>query len=51
MDYFERDEFIILNVPYDDKDEAKKLGAYWHNDIKNGILKSQTIKKKVNLII
>jgi len=49
MDYFERDEFIILNVPYDDKDEAKKLGAYWHNDIKKWYFKKSNNKEKSKL--
>ena len=33
-DIIEKYNLIYLDVPYEDKDEAKKLGAIWHKDRK-----------------
>ena len=32
---------IILNVPFEEKDEAKKLGAIWDPEIKKWIAKDR----------
>lgn len=34
---------LLLNVPYEEKDEAKSLGAKWNPELKNGISKIQKI--------
>ena len=30
------DEMLLLNVPYEEKEEAKKLGAKWNNSANAG---------------
>lgn len=34
---------LLLNVPYEEKNEAKALGAKWNQELKNGIFKIQKI--------
>ena len=39
---------IILNVPFEEKDEAKKLGAIWDPEIKKWIAKDRRKYKQLS---
>lgn len=32
---------LIINVPYEEKDEAKALGAFWNSDLKKWYVKDR----------
>ena len=36
-------EMLLLNVSYEEKDEAKRLGVRWNPDLKNGMFPKRKI--------
>jgi hypothetical protein len=44
MDQKEKGNRVYLNVPYDEKDEAKKMGARWDPNCKLWFVSTQLAK-------